>query len=67
MGKIMKTKIKVTTETMQNRIFSVVELNNLIYATEKVIKKKLQRPKKDIQNKKASFVVNFAKKKTDTD
>jgi len=52
---------------MQNMIFSVIELNNLIYATEKVIKKKLQRPKKDIQSKKASFVVNFAKKKTDTD
>jgi hypothetical protein len=52
---------------MQNRIFSVVELNDLIYAAEKVIKKKLHRPKKDIQSKRASFVINFAKKKTDKD
>lgn len=52
MGKIMKTITKEQQkETMQNRIFSVTELNNQIYATEKVIKKKLHRPKKTSKEK----------------
>jgi hypothetical protein len=52
-------------ETMQNRIFSVAELNNQIYETEKVIKKKLHRPKKDIQRKKR-LLLSTSQRRTQT-
>ena len=48
---------------MQNKIFSVIELNNLIYATEKVIKEKLHRPKKDIQRKKRLLLSSSQRRK----
>jgi hypothetical protein len=51
---------------MQNRIFSVIELNNLIYAKEKVIKvikEKLHKPKKDIQRKKRLLLSSSQRRK----